>query len=205
MKLFVKNILSGIICLGLSLFHSSKLQADSPITSTVFYHYSFSEMKPYALKLKNGKLDKKLVNYIINNDDLFENLSLVNALGWSLKGKRNQKVFLKQLKKIYLIKNEKDLIEMFDTDLMILYAYLGAMDDYFNVEDELKICRMVLDFDSGSVLHTLIYSLIYLQDIQINSMDRPYQKRITIDIGDKYMDLPENALGCFGNYITYKY
>jgi hypothetical protein len=60
-------------------------------------------------------------------------MALINALGWNYNGQKNAKRFLTYVVKKKIGSGITDLMNSGRSDLLLCYAYLLALDDYFQV------------------------------------------------------------------------
>jgi len=104
--------------------------ADSPLTSTDFYH-AYMDYPVVAENL--GSIMNKGI-YVILRSDAYEldvKVAVINGIGWTFGGQDNASVFME----FYLSEMEQDVIEADDMrgeDLLLL-AYMVSMDDYFDM------------------------------------------------------------------------
>lgn len=152
----------------LFLFLSLALQwsfADSPLTSTGFgeaYKNVPIVKKAYE---SNGELTEEFCAYIFNKkEDFGSRLALVNALSWNFDGKKNFHIALDYLKKNKKVKESNYQKKLSGEDLTCL-AYIKAMDNYFNVEEALKIAEIALKKNKSSYTTQIIHALIKAQAI----------------------------------------
>jgi hypothetical protein len=140
--------------------------ADSPLTSTYFYKaYSEETYIKEALILNHEANDKVLTFLSDDNTKLEFKLAIINALGWQSKGNQNSSQFLSFLIKIGKYKSESDLINSSNQNDLICYAYLKAMDNYFNVSVALEIAQNAEKLDNKSKAIHVIYVLIKAQNV----------------------------------------
>ena len=153
MKLkFYLLLLTGMLCLP-------KAFADSPLTSTPFYEaYQAEKIVQLALNAA-GVITPKLMKYLSHpKKPIALKLALINALGWDVDGQHNAGIFYAYLKN----KKKLNTLENHNADLQICYAYLKAMDDYFDVEEALEYANRARSKSSSYAVH-LVASLIEAQ------------------------------------------
>ena len=127
----IKNLL---LCLCLLLV-SSQSFADSPLTSTPFYkgYMDIAIIKEAAKS--DGIITEKQLQFLTNSKNpIAIKLALINSLGWDTKGKSNAPEYLDYLFEKQPKLNYKNFINKATAEELICYAYLKAMDDYFNVK-----------------------------------------------------------------------
>jgi hypothetical protein len=167
MKLFyIKSILSIAL---ITLLGFNTTYADSPLTSTDF-HKAYLDVPMVQKALNNrGKISNDLLNYISNESEpLDRKLAVINAIGWDIKGTQNSKLFMR-----YVLKRKKyrsDLGSNYGSfkwyatsDELICFAYLSALDDYFNVSDALKVANLALKKSPKSYAINMVVHLIKAQ------------------------------------------
>ena len=86
-------------------------------------------------------------------------LALINELGWSIEGKNNAEIFYEYLKEKRGVKNINDA----GADILICYAYLKAMDNYFDVKDAWGYARKARSKNKNSFSINIICALIEAQ------------------------------------------
>lgn len=145
-------IFIGILCFP-------KAFADSPLTSTPF-HEAYQKEKIVQLALNAaGVITPKLMKYLSHpKKPIALKLALINALGWDVDGQHNAGIFYAYLKD----KKKLNTLENNNADLQICYAYLKAMDDYFDVEEALEYANRARSKSSSYAVH-LVASLIEAQ------------------------------------------
>lgn len=148
----------------LLMIFSTYLYADSPLTSTEFY-LSYSEY-PQVIDA-NEREDKTLtendLQFLTDKTiPLGAKLALINALGFKQAGKHNEAKYLHRI--------NPNITSYFDVagDLTsaeenIIFAYLSAMDDYFNVERTYNIAKSASQKEPQSLAIQIILGLIKAQ------------------------------------------
>jgi hypothetical protein len=145
--------------------------ADSPLTSTEFYKaYSDIPLVQDAIKCK-GKMTNAMLEYIYADTNTLEiKLAIINAIGWNVKGLKNSQTFFKY------VMNEKNYKTDFGEDStafnwnatadeLICYAYMKALDDYFDVTDAFEVAGLALKKNPNSFAVDMIYNLIKAQGL----------------------------------------
>ena len=145
-------ILTGILCFP-------KAFADSPLTSTPF-HEAYQEEKIVQLALNAaGVITPKLMKYLSHpKKPIAIKLAIINALGWNFDGQHNAEQFYAYLKD----RKKRNELENNNADLQICYAYLMAMDNYFEVGRALKLANKAKSHSNSYAIH-LVASLIEAQ------------------------------------------
>jgi len=173
-----------IYILSIIVFFNTNLSyADSPLTSISFWKNSNDS---YVLRIGNKpgkqKLDKQMFNYLMNpNNSTFEKFALINALKWEFKSDIvNSKKFIEYLKTKNYIKDELAEVDWDNANTLnlsliqtgeeyyMLYQYMLAMDNYFDVSDIKKSISENLQIQKEPLYH-FIYSLISCQEMILNN------------------------------------
>jgi hypothetical protein len=145
--------------------------ADSPLTSTEFYKaYSDVSLVQDAMKCK-GKMTNAMLEYIYAETNPLEiKLALINAIGWHAKGLKNSQTFFKYVmnKKNYKTDFGGDYTAFnwnATADELICYAYMKALDNYFDVTDAFEVAGLALKKNPNSFAVNMIYNLIKAQGL----------------------------------------
>ena len=190
-----------IVVLIIGLLSSQSLFADSPLTSTNFSKaYKDSEIIQLASKTE-GKLTIELIDYLSNNKNPIElKIALINELGWGFDGQNNSTIFYNYLKE----KSKLEDINEADANILICYAYLKALDNYFDVEDAIIYAKKAKSKNEKSYSINIICALIEAQkamdsdwcevynltnNVRINNTLNQDMKKDSISIIFDYMDL----------------
>lgn len=158
----IKNLLF-CICL---FFVVNTSFADSPLTSTPFYkgYMDIAIIKQTAKS--NGKIIKQQLQFLTNSKNpIAVKLALVNSLGWDTKGKSNAPEYL-----VYLFEqkpqlNYKNFINKASAAELICYAYLKAMDNYFDVQSASVFAKQAMGKATKTYSIHLIGTLIQVQPL----------------------------------------
>ena len=143
------------------------LLADSPITSTPF-HTAYSD-HPIIIKAKNagGVLNDELMDYLYKKKNPIDvKLALINTLSWDINGKSNYPKFLEYLgKKKKKYNSLEGIFKKGKSELLICLAYLKAMDNYFNLQEAVKIADKAIEKNKkGSYSIALVGAIIKAQE-----------------------------------------
>lgn len=155
----------------LILLISQNTFADSPLTSTDFYKaYMDVPLVQEAMKCK-GKMTNAMLEYIYAETNPLEiKLAIINAIGWNVKGLKNSQTFFK------FVMNKKNYKTDFGGDYtafnwnatadeLICYAYMKALDNYFDVTDAFDVAGLALKKNPNSFAVNMIYNLIKAQGL----------------------------------------
>lgn len=145
--------------------------ADSPLTSTDFYKaYVDVPLVQEALNSK-GKITNEMLEYIYSDTNPLEiKLAIINAIGWNVKGNKSSKLYFKfvMTKKKYKSDFGGDSTAFnwnATADELICYAYMKALDNYFDVSDAFSIAGLALKKNPNSFAVNMIYNLIKAQGL----------------------------------------
>lgn len=178
----IKNLLF-CICF---FFVANTSFADSPLTSTPFYkgYMDIAIIKTAAKS--NGKITELQLQFLTNpKKPIAVKLALINSLGWNTKGKSNAPEYL-----VYLFEQKpqlsyKNFINKASVEELICYAYLKAMDDYFNVKSASVFARQAMLKAPTSYSIHLIGTLIQVQGAKQNNWCSIYTKINQVRINKK--------------------
>lgn len=159
----------NILILILAFLLCTNVRADSFLTSTIF-HDAYRNKK-IIKEAKNEKLlNEKLISYILKKKNpIAIKLAIINKLGWDFDRKKlNAEIFLNYLVKHNLFMDVNDITKNADEEVVICYAYMLAMGDYFNVREAKLIASIAKIKDrknkKSSYAINLICSLIDAQN-----------------------------------------
>lgn len=188
-----------IIILVIGLFFSQNLSADSPLTSTYISEaYKETEIIQLASKAE-GKLTIELSNYLIDSNNPIElKIALINKLGWDINGKNNSNIFYEFLKEQNILND----INEASADILICFAYLKAMDNYFDVEDAIIYAKKAKSKNSRSYTINIICALIEAQKAMYSDWCEVYNLTNNVRINKKLnQDMKEDAINIIFDYI----
>ena len=163
----MKKILLLIIC----TFTTSLSWGDSPLTYTEFHKaYIDVTMVQKALKSK-GKISKETMSYLVSDTNPLDvKLAIINAIGWSNDGSNRSEAYLN-----YVVKTKKYTAGIngnrlafnwnATADELICFAYIRAMEDYFDVTYANEIAQLALQKNPNSLAVNLISGLIKAQGL----------------------------------------
>ncbi len=151
--------------------------ADSPLTSTPFYkgYLDIAIIKEAAKS--DGTITEKQLQFLTNSKNpIAIKLALINSLGWNIKGKSNATKYIVYLLKKQTQLNYKNFYNKATADQLICYAYLKAMDDYFNVKSASVFARQAIRKAPTTYSIHLIGTLIQVQGLSQNNWCSVYTK-----------------------------
>ncbi|MDG1038386.1 MAG: hypothetical protein P8P15_09895 [Polaribacter sp.] len=189
-----------LIILVIGLLFNQNLLAGSPLTSTNIHEaYKDSAIIQLALKTE-GKLTVELMNYLSDAKKPIElKIALINALGWDFNGKNNSTQFYEYLKENQNLKN----INETSADILICYAYLKALDNYFDVDDAIKFAQKAKSKNKNSYTINIICALIEAQKAMGSNWCEVYNLTNNIRINDTLqIDMKEDAIKIIFEYMN---
>lgn len=152
-------------------FSINTVFADSPLTSTEFYKaYMNVPLVQDALNCK-GKITNEMLEFIYSDTNpLEEKLAIINAIGWNKNGMMNSKMFFMYVmnKKKYQSEYGGDYMAFkWDAtrDELICFAYMKALDNYFDVVDAYLIAGEAVIKYPDSFAVNMICNLIKAQGL----------------------------------------
>ncbi len=169
----IKNLL---LCLFFLLLANQSF-ADSPLTSTEFYKGYIDIAIVKQARKSDGIITEKQLQFLTNSKNpVAIKLALINSLGWDTKGKSNAPEYLEYLFEQKPHLNYKNFINKASAEELICYAYLRAMDDYFNVKSASVFARQAMRKAPTSYSIHLIGTLIQVQGLNQNNWCSVYTK-----------------------------
>lgn len=177
--------------------------ADSPLTSTPFYkgYMDIAIIKTAAKS--NGKITEQQLQFLSNTKNpIFIKLALINSLGLNVKGKSNAPDYLEYLFEQQPQLNYKNFITKATAEELICYAYLKAMDNYFDVKLASVFAKQAMRKAPISYSINLIGTLIQVQPL-LNSKKwcDIYNKMNLIRTNKKLkLDFRDKSLKAIFNY-----
>ena len=181
--------------------------ADSPLTSTPFYKgYRDIAIITTAAK-SNGKITEQQLQFLTNSkNSIAVKLALINSLGWNVKGKSNAPDYLTYLFEQQPQLNYKNFITKATAEELICYAYLRAMDDYFNVKSASVFAKQAMRKAPTSYSIHLIGTLIQVQGVNAKKWCSIYSKMNQVRTNKKLqLDMKDTIIkGIFSYTDIYK-
>ncbi|MBP6183121.1 hypothetical protein [Flavobacterium sp.] len=158
----IKNLL---LCICF-FFVANTSFADSPLTSTPFYKGYMDIAIIKTASKSNGIITEQQLQFLTNSKNpIAIKLALINGLGWDTKGKSNAPKYLAYLFEKQPLLNYKNFYNKATATQLICYAYLKAMDDYFNVKSASIFARQAMRKAPTTYSIHLIGTLIQVQGL----------------------------------------
>lgn len=207
MNSFLK-LISFLVILAIPI----RALSDSPLTSTNFsISYQNEEIVIRASKT-NGKLTKELIEYLINKSNPVDlKMALINQLGWDDKGKKNSNIFWSYIRLTNNYKSEEEFCNKGNADELICFAYLKAIDNYFEVDKALKISEIALTKNTNSYTFHIISALIRSQKYLNNDWCEVYKSTDSVrkntnlnkDLRDEAISVIFDYMDNYGKYCCF--
>ncbi|MEJ8757519.1 hypothetical protein WG947_10950 [Pontibacter sp. H259] len=187
-----------IVFLIIGLLISQNLFADSPLTSTeISRAYKDSKIVQLASR-SEGRLNIELMNYLNDSKKPIDlKIALINELGWGFDGQNNSLVFSEYLKR----NNLKDINEA-SADVLICFAYLKALDNYFDVKEAIIYAQKAKSKNEKSYTINIICALIEAQKVLHNDWCEVYNLTNNLRMDDALIkDMKEEASEIIFEYM----
>lgn len=178
--------------------------ADSPITSTDFAKAYQDEPIVVAAKDAKGVINDRLMEYLVNEYNPIDvKMAVINQIGWQISGRKNSQLFLEYLAKNRGYSDAERLYKKGEDFELLSYAYLKAMDNYFEVDEALRFAERALkENKEKSRTFQLIAGLIRAQKIMDDSFCAVYRITDGIRKNEKLMnDMRTKAVGIIYEYM----
>ena len=195
----------------LTIFSLNSVFADSPITSTEFYQPYLDIPIVKEASSSKGVMSNAMFDYIDDDSNPLDvKLAIINAIGWEHKGLKNSKIFF-----MYVMKKKNYQSEYANSDYMafqwnatsdelICYAYMKALDNYFDVVDAFEIAGEALKKSPDSFAVNMIYYLIKAQGISAFN-EYCYSSKMFLMLKDNSklkLDMRKDSLSYVFDYMT---
>lgn len=193
------------LALVFGLLVNQNLLADSPLTSTQISN----AYKDYAIiqlaSKSNGDISDDLMDYIYEKSNPIDvKIALINEIansGWRIefKEKNNAAIFLE-----YLQQKESgfSLNENPNSEILISYAYLKALDNYFDVDEATQWADLAKSRNGESYTVSIVWALIHAQQAMDSDWCEVYNLTNSVreNIGLE-KDMKEEALSIIFDYM----
>jgi hypothetical protein len=144
---------------------------DSPLTSTEF-HVAYLDIPIVQQTMQSkGKLTNEILKFLVSDTNPLDvKLAIINASGWSNCGTKKSEAYLKYVvktKNYKAIANSASLAFKWNatSDELICFAYILALENYFDVSYANGIAEAALMKNPNSLAVNLICRLIKAQGL----------------------------------------
>ena len=194
----IKNLL---LCIGFFLIAHTSF-ADSPLTSTEFYKgYMDIAIIKTASKSKGTITEQQLQFLTDTKNPIAIKLALINGLGWNFKGQSNASKYISYVFRLNPKLNNQNFIHKASAEELICYAYLKALDNYFDTQFAAKFATEAKRKAPTSYSIHLIGTLIQVQGTNQNNWCSVYTKMNQVRINKKLrLDLRAKSLKAVFSY-----
>jgi hypothetical protein len=196
------------ILLALTLLFCLNAQADSFLTSTHFCEaYQSKSIIKEAKRL--NKLNDQLITFILNKrKPVALKLAIINQLGWNFTDRqKNSELFLDYVISQNIFTDLEDLKANADEEVLISFAYMLAMEDYFEVSDALDLARRAVTMDKQNKKQSYSINLVFaLVEAQVQQHEdrwcRAYEKCDAVRANSKLKkDMKKKARKIVFDYV----
>ena len=193
------------LALVFGLLVNQKLFADSPLTSTqisnAYQDYAIIQLASKS----NGDITVDLMDYLYEKSNPIDvKIALINEIansGWRIefKVKNNAAIFLK-----YLEQKESgfSMNGNPNAEILISYAYLKALDDYFDVAEATQWAEIAKYRNEESYTINIVWALIHAQQAMDSDWCEVY--KLTNSVREKKglkKDMKEEAISIIFDYM----
>ncbi len=195
------KIKSLLLCLSFFFLVQNSF-ADSPLTSTPFYKGYLDIAIIKAATKSKGTISKQQLDYLTDTKNpIAVKLALINGLGWNFKGQSNASKYISNVFRLNPKLNNQNFIHKASAEELICYAYLNAMDDYFNVKSASIFARQAMRKAPTSYSIHLIGTLIQVQGINQNNWCTVYTKMNQVRTNKKLkLDFKSKSIAAIYSY-----
>lgn len=192
-----------VLFLAVTFSNLQHLRADSPLTSTEFS----KAYREFSIVIKatelNGGINEEIAKFLADKSKpIDEKMAVINALGWNINGRNHADYFFNYLKKKRKFKDEDHFMKKGRPDELLCYAYLKAMDNYFDVNEAYKFAEKALSLKPQSYTYNIITALIKAQILMENDWCGVF--KVTDAVRNKSgvkMDMDEDAVVIIFEYM----
>jgi hypothetical protein len=155
---------SFLISIFIMLGIYESLPADSPLTSVCFSEAYSSHPMIATAKSAKGKLTTELMEYLSEDGNPIDvKMAIINQLGWDPAGRNNAEAWFKYLRLLNGYDNRMDMETNAGGYELLCYAYLLAMDNYFEVDEAIEYAERAKSKKPESYTFNIIPALIKAQ------------------------------------------
>lgn len=173
--------------------------ADSPLTSTVWWrHYS---KNPVVREASESGCTEKVMKLICSDKSSLDlRLAAVNALGWSIDGQNNYERCLDYYMSSNHLSFDEDI--NLSAETICVFAYLMALDNYFEVDMALGTAAHAQEMKPTSKGIALIRALIAAQVAMNDNWCEVYKLVAVVAYDNKLdKDVSDNMVEEIMDYI----
>ena len=197
------------LLLLLFTFFINPVFADSPLTSTDFYKAYMDVPMVQESSTSKGIITNEMMEYISDDTNPLDiKLAIINAIGWDHNGMMISKMFFMAVmqKKKYQTEfgGEFSAFKWNATrDELICFAYMKALDNYFDVVDAYQMAGEAVRKYPDSFAVNMIYNLIKAQGLT-SFGETCYASKLFLTLKDNpilKMDMRKESLSYVFEYM----
>lgn len=181
-SLVVFSMIKRICLIGLLIVGSLSVSlADSPLTSTEFwriyqvYGDDDSYFPLYKVYDETGWGDEVMSILCSSDVSIEQRLCLVNYCGWNIDGQNHYADLVRYCCDKEDAASEKKLLQKMSGEMLIVFAYVKAMDDYFEVSEAKHLADEAVKRSPKSRAVAMIAALIKAQDAMSSDWGEIYR------------------------------
>lgn len=206
----VLNMIKRICLIGLLIVSSLSVSlADSPLTSTEFWRiyqvYGENEnyFPPYKVYDESG-WGNEVMSILCSSDvSIEQRLCLVNYCGWNFDGQNHYADLVQYCCEKEGVANETKLLKKMSGEMLIIFAYVKAMDDYFEVSEAKRLAEEAVKRSPKSRAVAMIAALIKAQDARSSDWGEIYRVCHAVEINTSLNnDFCDAAVWAIMEYIN---
>lgn len=177
--------------------------ADSPLTSTNFAESYMDEPILITSEEAKGVINDELMEYLSSEYNPIDvKMAVVNKLGWNISGRNNSALFLKFVMNKRGYSSEKKFFKNGSADELLAFAYLKALDNYFEVDEAIRYADRAVKKNRKSRTFQLIAGLIKAQKAMDSNWCEVYVITDSIRKNERLMnDMRSKAVGIIYDYM----
>ncbi len=181
------------------------IKADSPLTSTQWWEAYYQQ--PIIQTAKTNGFNETIQHYLCDDSNSIDiRLAVVNCQGWDFEGYNRFQPLLETYRKLYKKQGQTDeqLLQSMSPQTRCVFAYLLALDNYFDITQALQIAQSAWEQDSTSLAISMIYGLISAQYMMDNKQDDEIYPLVAGFVNNKQLkkDMSDYAVEQIMDYIN---
>jgi len=197
-----------LLLFSLTLFLVLDASADSPLTSIKFHAVAKDHPLVKKALISSGQINQEMIDFLLDKGNpVATKLCIINALGYKVSSTDNSRAFLQA---IQLVKGVQSVYKLEKSEehaeLMICYAYLMAMESYFDVRKAQDIVNRAQRYAPENFAVAFVAALLHAQRVQQDDFCEVYVSMNRLRKMTNY-NLPEeifkNATDYTDLYLSY--
>jgi hypothetical protein len=185
--------------------------ADSPLTNSDFYKVYLDVPLVNKTSKTNGILTDEVFDYLNSkSNSIDKKIAVINALKFNIKGKNNAILYFKKLLLLHKEYTSANFYDKGTAEELICYAYLKAMDNYFDVKNAYLFSAQASNRNPKSYTIAIINQLIKAQIDMGSDWCEVYRamnnirenKGLVLDFRKKALNIIFNYTNGYKEYCT---